>query len=117
MRTYQLTRTFVDDTLACGTLRNAKVVHRTARHITIRLTDTDATELYGRAEHYVGEAGEYGGQGYGGLVASARTTMKRMTAQGYDVYDLVHRRRASRIGYMQHCRWYDYLDARGLPRR
>lgn len=117
MRTYQLTRTFVDDTLACGTLRSAQVVHRTARHITIRLAEADATELYARAAHYVGEAGEYGGQGYGGLVASARSTMKRMAAQGYDTALWEQRKAASRRAYMQHCRWYDYLDARGLPRR
>lgn len=88
--TFTLTTRFYDDTKHCHCFYNDPIEHkRTKTTVTVTLTSDDAAELYSRAQSYAdGEnAREYRREGYGGLVSSAGTTIKRMLAQGYDLED------------------------------
>ena len=86
---FELTPTFFDDTLHSLCFDDEVVeIKRLKTKVVVVLTSRDADELWSRANHYSGEmAGEFIANGYGGLVASARATVKRMRAQGYRPVD------------------------------
>jgi hypothetical protein len=83
--TFKLSPTFYDDTRHSYCFDDSPVeLKRTKREVIVTLSEADAFELHSRADHYAGEmAGEFIANGCGGLVSSARATLKRMAAQGY----------------------------------
>jgi hypothetical protein len=72
---------FYDDHVS-RELPSGEVIHRTAREVTVLLTEEEWAELRSDAEHYAGGARNgFEDPGLLGLVTSARATLRRLPTE------------------------------------